>query len=120
MGVLEMKKLCSDAVRDALRSVGQWPLSRNPSPHDFTEEERFRMFRAVMHGHVWPVADIIRYEGRFAFCWTYSVWSCGPAHPTIRARVCNLRHALQVPALARTLPGRGIVRFHCRRIRMSP
>ena len=72
--MLERKKLCRDAVRDALRSVGQWPLPKNPSPHDFTEEERFRMFRAVMHGHVWPVADIIRYEGRFAFCWMYSVW----------------------------------------------
>ena len=69
------KKLCKDAVRDALRAVGRWPMPRNPSPHDFTEEERFRMFRAVMHGHVWPVSDIIRYEGRLAFSWTYSVWS---------------------------------------------
>ena len=73
--LMERKKLCKDAVRDALRSVDHWPLPRNPSSHDFTEEERFRMFRAVMHGHVWPVSDIIRYEGRLAFSWTYSVWS---------------------------------------------
>ena len=33
------------------------------------------MFKAVMHGHVWPVSDIICYEGRIAFSWTYSVWS---------------------------------------------
>ena len=71
----EHKKLCKDAVRDALRAIGRWPMPRAPSPRDFTEEERFRMFRAVMHGHVWPVSDIIRYEGRLAFCWTYSVWS---------------------------------------------
>ena len=75
MGVLEMKKLCRDAVRDALRSVGHWPLPRDPSPHDFTEEERFRIFRAVMHGHVWPVADIACYDGRIAFIWTYSIWT---------------------------------------------
>ena len=73
--MMPCKKLCRDAVRDALRSVGQWPLPRDASPHDFTEEERFSMFRAVMHGHVWPVADIIRYEGRIAFCWMYSVWT---------------------------------------------
>ena len=73
--MIESKKLCMDAVRDALRSVGHWPLPRNPSPQDFTEEERFRMFRAVMHGHVWPVSDIIRYEGRIVFSWTYSVWT---------------------------------------------
>ena len=70
-----MKKLCRDAVRDALRAVGHWPLPRDASPRDFTEEERFRMFRAVMHEHVWPVSDIIRYEGRIAFSWTYSVWT---------------------------------------------
>ena len=73
--MMNRKKLCSDAVRDALRSVGRWPMTRTPSPYDFTEEERFRMFRAVMHGHVWPVSDIVRYAGRLAFCWTYSVWS---------------------------------------------
>ena len=31
------------------------------------------MFKAVMHGNVWPAADIIDYAGRFAFRWTYSV-----------------------------------------------
>ena len=72
---MERKKLCMDAVRDALRSVGQWPLPRDASPPDFTEEERFRMFRAVMHGHVWQVSDIIRYEGRIVFSWTYSAWT---------------------------------------------
>ena len=69
------KKLCGGAVGDALRAIGRWPMPRTPSPCDFTEEERFRMFKAVMHGHVWPVSDIICYEGRIAFSWTYSVWS---------------------------------------------
>jgi len=32
------------------------------------------MFKAVMHGHVWPGSNIIHSEGRLAFCWTYSVW----------------------------------------------
>ena len=39
-----------------------------------------------------------------------------PAHSTIRTRVCNLRRALQVPAVARTLPGRDIVRFRQGRV----
>ena len=75
MGVLGVKKLCKDAVRDALLAVGRWPLPRDASPHDFSEEERFRMFKSVMHEHVWPVSDIIRYEGRIAFSWMYSVWT---------------------------------------------
>ena len=68
-----VKKLCGDVVKDALRSIGRWPISRPPSPYDFTEEERFRMFKAVMHGNVWPAADVIDYAGRLAFRWTYSV-----------------------------------------------
>ena len=73
--MLGVNKLCKDAVRDALRAVGRWPLPRDASPHDFSEEERFRMFKSVMHEHVWPVSDIIRYEGRIAFSWMYSVWT---------------------------------------------
>ena len=68
-----LKKLCGDVVQEALRSIGRWPMSRPPSPCDFTEEERFRMFKAVMRGNVWPAADIIDYTGRLAFRWTYSV-----------------------------------------------
>ena len=67
------KKLCGDVVKEALRSIGRWPMSRPPSPYDFTEEERFRMFKAVMHGNIWPAPDIIDYAGRLAFRWTYSV-----------------------------------------------
>ena len=48
-------------------------MAYEPSPFDFTEEERFRMFKAVMHGNVWPAADFIDYGGRLAFSWTYSV-----------------------------------------------
>jgi len=68
-----VKKLCGDVVGDALRSIGRWPMPRVPSPCDFTEEERFMMFKAVMHGNVWPAADVIDYTGRLAFRWTYSV-----------------------------------------------
>ena len=31
------------------------------------------MFKAVMHGNIWPAADVIDYAGRLAFRWTYSV-----------------------------------------------
>ena len=31
------------------------------------------MFKTVMHGNVWPAADVIDYAGRLAFRWTYSV-----------------------------------------------
>ena len=48
----------------------------------------------------------------------YPCSGAGPAHSTIRTRVCNLRRALQVPTVARTLPGRDIVRF--RQERSSP
>ena len=45
----------------------------------------------------------------------FVLWSM-PAHSTIRTRVCNLWRALRVPALARTLPGRDIVRFRQGRV----
>ena len=67
------KKLCGEPVTDALRAIGRKPMACEPSPFDFTEEERFRMFKAVMHGNVWPAADFIDYGGRLAFSWTYSV-----------------------------------------------
>ena len=67
------KKLCGEPVTDALRAIGRKPMAYEPSPFDFTEEERFRMFKAVMHGNVWPAADFIDYGGRLAFSWTYSV-----------------------------------------------
>ena len=37
---------------DALRAIGRKPMACEPSPFDFTEEERFQMFKAVMHGNV--------------------------------------------------------------------
>ena len=67
------KKLCGEPVTDALRAIGRKSMACEPSPFDFTEEERFRMFRAVMHGNVWPAADFIDYGGRLAFSWSYSV-----------------------------------------------
>lgn len=69
-----MKQLCGDSVGEALKAVGRWPMARKPIPADFTEEERFRMFRHVLHEHVWPVADIVGCEGRTTFAWSYSVW----------------------------------------------
>ncbi|MBR4416647.1 MAG: hypothetical protein IKS67_07755 [Victivallales bacterium] len=66
------KKLCGKPMLDALRAIGRKPMVCEPSPFDFTEEERFRMFKAVMHGNVWPAADFIDYGGRLAFSWTYS------------------------------------------------
>lgn len=67
------KRFCGDPVAEALRAIGRHRGDCEPTPGDFTEEERFRMFKAVMHGNVWPAADFIDYGGRLAFSWTYSV-----------------------------------------------
>lgn len=51
-----VRKLCGDPVRDALRAIGRTePEARPPVPADFTPEERFRMFRAVLHEQVYPM-----------------------------------------------------------------
>ena len=67
------KRFCGDPVAEALRAIGRRRGDCDPVPGDFTEEERFRMFKAVMHGNVWPATDFIDYGGRLAFSWTYSV-----------------------------------------------
>ena len=59
------KKLCGEPVRDALWAIGlRIPKSRRIVPEDFTEEERFRMFKAVLHGQVFPAAEITGWDGR--------------------------------------------------------
>ena len=51
-----VRKLCGDPARDALRAIGRTVLgTRPPVPADFTPEERFRMFRAVLHEQVYPM-----------------------------------------------------------------
>ena len=70
-----MKKLCGEPVRDALRAIGQRRGSCDPAPWDFTEEERFKMFKHLMHSHVYPAADLLGYDGRIAYSWTYSIWT---------------------------------------------
>lgn len=53
------RKLCGDPVRDALRAIGRTAVgARPPDPADFTPEERFRMFRAVLHGQVYPMRHL--------------------------------------------------------------
>ena len=69
------KKFCGDAVGDALRAIGRRRGDREPVPSDFTERERFDMFRHLMHEHVYPCADYIRHEGRLTYSWTHSIWS---------------------------------------------
>ena len=44
-------------------------------PGDFTERERFDMFRYLMHEHVYPCSDLLGYEGRLTYSWSHSVWS---------------------------------------------
>ena len=39
------KRFCGDAVGDALRAIGRRRGDRDPVPGDFTERERFDMFR---------------------------------------------------------------------------
>ena len=69
-----VKRLCGSIVAETLRSIGRWHGKREPEPSDFTEEERFAMFKHIMHEHVWPVADIIHYDGRITYSWVSSVW----------------------------------------------
>ena len=69
------KKLCGDAVGDALRAIGRRRSDSHPAPSDFTERERFDMFRHLMHEHVYPCADSIRHEGRLTYSWSHSIWS---------------------------------------------
>jgi len=69
------KKFCGDAVGDALRAIGRRRGDRDPVPDDFTERERFDMFRHLMHEHVYPCADYIGHEGRLTYSWTHSIWS---------------------------------------------
>lgn len=69
------KKFCGDAVGDALRAIGRRRGDHDPVPGDFTERERFNMFRYLMHEHVYPCSDLLGYEGRITYSWTHSVWS---------------------------------------------
>ena len=69
------KKFCGDAVGDALRAIGRRRGDCDPVPGDFTERERFDMFRYLMHEHVYPCSDLLGYEGRFTYSWTHSAWS---------------------------------------------
>ena len=70
------KKLCGEPVRDALWAIGlRVPKSRRIVPEDFTEEERFRMFKAVLHGQVFPAAEITGWDGRTTYVDEHSVWA---------------------------------------------
>jgi hypothetical protein len=73
------KSLCADLITDALRRVGGWQSARRPRPCDFTEEDRFAIFRRIMHDHVRPIADSLDYAGRTAYSWTFSAsaWRSG-------------------------------------------
>ena len=55
MGTM-VRKLCGDPVRDALRAIGRTAMETEPAaPGQFSAEERFRMFRAVLHEQVYPM-----------------------------------------------------------------
>ncbi len=69
------KQFCGDAVAEALRAIGQRRGSCDPVPWDFTEEERFKMFKHLMHSHVYPAANLLGYDGRTTYSWTYSIWT---------------------------------------------
>lgn len=50
------KMLCGNPVRDALRAIGRTASgTRPPVPSDFTAEQRYRMFRAVLREQVYPM-----------------------------------------------------------------
>lgn len=72
----QRKKLCGEPVRDALWAIGlRVPKSRRIVPEDFSDEERFRMFKAVLHGQVFPAAEITGWDGRTTYVDEHSVWA---------------------------------------------
>ncbi len=50
-----IRRLCGDPVRTALRAIGrEWMALERLCPDDFTEGERYRMVKAVLHNHAFP------------------------------------------------------------------
>lgn len=82
----------------------------------FRSDLYYRFYENSCQGPIAPAITAAHAEAVMS-CF-YPCSGAGPAHSTIRTRVCNLRRALQVPTVARTLPGRDIVRF--RQERSSP
>ena len=49
------RQLCGDSVRTALRAIGREGMALGRlRPGDFTEDERYRMVKSVLHNHAFP------------------------------------------------------------------
>ena len=49
------RRLCGDPVRDALRAIGRDEVNAGRMcPGDFTDDERFRMAKTILHNHAFP------------------------------------------------------------------
>ena len=49
------RRLCGNPVHDALRAIGREGMaSGRLRPGDFTEDERYRMVKSVLHNHAFP------------------------------------------------------------------
>ena len=49
------RRLCGDPVRDALWAIGRKGMDVGcVCPGDFTEDERYRMVKSVLHNHAFP------------------------------------------------------------------
>ena len=105
------KKFCGDAVRDALRAIGRLRGDCDPVPDDFTERERFNMFRYLMHEHVYPCSNLLGYEGRTTYSWTHSVWSW--RHGGMRKFIERVKEAAQEELAAEDYEVYDLRQIHC-------
>lgn len=69
------KKLCADIVREVLAPAMNNQAGKGvPSPSaDISAEERFKTFKRVMHGHVWPAPEVVGFSGHPPLSRSYSV-----------------------------------------------
>ena len=67
------KKLCADIVREVLAPAMKNLTGKNVPSVELSAEERFKAFKKVMHGHVWPASDIVGFSGRPPVSRSYSI-----------------------------------------------
>ena len=108
---MPLKRFCGDAVGDALRAIGRQRGDYDPVPDDFTERERFDMFRYLMHEHVYPCSDLLGYEGRITYSWTHSVWSW--RHGGKREFIERVKEAAQEELAAEDYEVYDLRQIHC-------
>lgn len=67
------KKLCADIVREVLAPAMKNMTGKDLPSVDLSPEKRFKAFKRVMHGHVWPAPEVVGFSERLAFSRSYTV-----------------------------------------------